>query len=92
MIDLDTLLHENPTWEEVVEFWKDDGEFCGEQYLVAAIERWLQTEEQRKGLFDHRLSIEKMLNGRYVSSDVGDFVESLFTAWNEKLGFEAFNG
>jgi len=33
MIDLDELLNGSPTWEQVVEFWKDDGDFCGEEVL-----------------------------------------------------------
>lgn len=93
MIDLDELLNGSPTWEQVVEFWKDDGDFCGEEYLVQAIERWLLTEDQRKRMFDSRLSIEKMLNGRYVSSGkVGEAVETIYAEWNTKLGFLAFGG
>jgi hypothetical protein len=91
LIDLDTLLHGKPTWEEVVAFWKVDGDFCEEQYLVAAIEKHLLTEEQRKLMFDHHLSIEKMLNGRYVGgAEVSAAVGRIYDEWNAKLGFEAF--
>jgi hypothetical protein len=93
LIDLEEALNGTPTWEQVVEFWRDDGDFCEEHYLVAAIERWLLTEEQRKAMFDHRLSIEKMLNGRYVDSlGVGMLVAGIFEEWNKKLGFKAFGG
>lgn len=87
-IELDELLHGNPTWEQVVAFFKD-GEFSGEEYLISAIERWLQTEEQRKAIFDARLSIEKMLNGRYGEAEEA-LVESIYNAWNTKLGFYDF--
>jgi hypothetical protein len=93
MIDLDGLLNGDPTWEQVVEFWKDDGDFCGEEYLVQAIEKWLLTEDQRKRMFDARLSIEKMLNGRYVGEGkVGETVAAIYAEWNAKLGFKAFGG
>lgn len=93
MIELDELLNETPTWEQVVEFWRDDGEFGEEHYLVNAIERWLLTEEQRKLMFDHRLSIEKMLNGRYAGTKENvKAVSGIFEAWNIKLGFIAFGG
>jgi hypothetical protein len=91
MIDLEELLNGTPTWEQVVEFWKDDGEFCKEYYLVEAIEKWLLTEEQRKIMFDNRLSIEKMLNGRYPCSDeMYKVVHGIYDAWNAKLGFKKF--
>ncbi len=93
MIELDELLNGTPTWEQVVEFWKDDGEFCDEEYLVEAIERWLLTEDQRKKLFEHRLSVEKILNGRYYGAGKeGAFVRSLYDDWNTKLGFNLFGG
>ena len=34
MIDLDELLCGTPTWEEVIEFWSDDGDFCEENILL----------------------------------------------------------
>lgn len=89
MIDLDALLHGTPTWDQVVEFWKDDGEFCGEEYLVPAIEKHLLTEDQRKRMFDAHLSIEKMLNGRYYGRQA-PVVQAIYDEWNAKLGFKAF--
>lgn len=92
MIDLDELLTGNPSWEEVAEFWRNE-DFYEEQYLVEAIERWLLTEDQRKRLFDMRLSIEKILNGRYPCNDeYCNFVRQIFKEWNDKLGFESFSG
>lgn len=61
------------------------GEFPEEHYLVAAIERHLQTESQRKALFEKRLSIEKILNGRYGDADT-QLVRNIFRAWNVILG------
>lgn len=90
LIDLDCLLFGEPTWEQIVAFWKAS-EFCEEKYLVDAIETHLQTEEQRKLMFDNRLSIEKMLNGRYSGGgQVGKVVTQIFKEWNTKLGFDAF--
>lgn len=89
MIDLDCLLHGNPTWEQVVAFWKGEG-FPEEQYTVAAIEKHLLTEEQRQLMFAHRLTIEKMLNGRYGDGEIGKAVQSIYDAWNAKLGYKSF--
>lgn len=88
MICLDELLTGTPTWEQVAEFWRD-GEFCGEEYLVEAIEKHLQTEDQRKRMFNSKLTIEKMLNGRYTA-DVEEDVCAIFAEWNAKLGFKSF--
>lgn len=92
MIDLDELLNGNPTWEQVVEFWRDDGEFYGEQYLVPAIKRWLRTEDQRQRMAKADVSIEEMLNGRYNGERVGGVVQAIFDEWNAKLGFKSFGG
>ncbi len=87
-IELDELLYGTPEWNKVVEFFKE-GEFCGEEYLIATIEKHLQTEEQRQAIFDKKISIEKMLNGRTLG-DVEDFVQSCYDDWNKKLGFKSF--
>ena len=87
MIDLDELLTGTPDWSSVVYFWQY-GEFDNESYLVEAIERYLLTEDQRKLMFDARLSIEKILNGRYSDSSV---VDVIVAEWNAKLGFKAFS-
>lgn len=91
MIDLDELLNGEPTWEQVVEFWKEDGDFCEEKYLVQAIKKHLRTEDQRKRMFDLDISIEEMLNGRYPM-DKFDLVDAIYAEWNKKLGFQAFGG
>ena len=88
MIELHTLLHDDPPWEDVVFFFKD-GEFYKEHFFVAAIKKHLLTEEQRKKLFDLNLSIEECLNGRYTG-DQEEAVYSLYKEWNEKLGFKYF--
>ena len=88
MIELDELLHDQPSWEEVAAFFKE-GEFCEEAYLVSAIKKHLMTEEQRKKLFDLNLSIEECLNGRYAMQDTAA-VKALYREWNTKLGFHHF--
>lgn len=87
-IELEDLLYGTPEWNQVVKFFKE-GEFCGEENLVAAIEKYLQTEEQRKAIFDNKISIEKMLNGRTMG-DVEDLIQSIYDAWNAKLGYKCF--
>jgi len=88
MIELDELLNDNPEWEEVAAFFKS-GEFCDECYLVEAIEIYLLTEEQRKMIFDAKMSIEKMLNGR-TQPDQALIAHQIYDEWNEKLGFKCF--
>lgn len=91
-IDLDQLLfplpETPPSWEEVVDFFQN-GDFPDEPYCIEAIEKYLQTEEQRAAIFEQRLSIEKMLNGRY-EGDKEAFVYSIYAQWNAKLGFQYF--
>jgi hypothetical protein len=86
MICLDEMLFGTPTWEQVVEFFKN-GEFHEEQYDVLAIKKHLLTSEQRQTLFDLNLSIEDMLNGRIGGEQR---VYAIFDQWNEKLGFKCF--
>lgn len=89
-IELDELLHGNPTMAQVADFWKN-GEFYEEHYLVAAIKKHLLTEEQRICLFNLDLSIEDVLNGRIGGGSKWEFVTNvLFPDWNQKLGFESF--
>lgn len=88
MIELDELLSGNPTWEQVVEFWKKD-DFYGEEYLIPAIKRWLRTDEQRKMMADMDISIEEMLNGRY-GGHLEPKVFQIYDEWNAKLGFKSF--
>ena len=89
MIELDQLLSGSATKEQVAEFFRH-GEFYEESYLVAAIEKYLQTESQRQGIYDRRLSIEKILNGNYAGGHC-QFVEQLLRQWNDWLGFENFH-
>jgi hypothetical protein len=93
LVDLDGLLYGDPTWEQVVAFWKEDGDFCEEKYLVEAIKKYLRTEEQRKRLFEVDISIEEMLNGRYQGTARNcKVVQGIYDEWNAKLGFKAFGG
>ena len=44
-------------------------------------------------MFDNRLSVEKVLNGRYpCTKEMCLIVDSIFKEWNDKLGFENFSG
>lgn len=89
IIDLDTLLYGNPTWEQVVQFYKE-GEFCEEQYQVASIKKHLRTPEQKKILDEADLSIEDLLNGRYSKENEIATVSKCIVDWNAKLGFNYF--
>src|SRR4051812_14915063 len=87
-VDLEFILHGDPTLDQVREFWKK-GEFDEEHYLVEAIRRHLLTEVQREEMHNRRVSIEDLLNGRVIG-DHSLWVVIVFAAWNEKLGFMAF--
>jgi hypothetical protein len=41
-------------------------------------------------MFDTRLSIEKMLNGRYSEDEQYAAKDKMFKEWNKKLGFTCF--
>jgi len=88
LIDLDTLLHGEPTWASVLAFWKD-GECHEEQYKAAAIKKYLRTEEDRKLLYERDLSIEDCLNGRYPITQERK-IRKMKKAWNKKLGLKGF--
>ena len=90
-VDLDEVLYGNPSFEDVAAFWRDDGEFHGEEYLIPAIKRWLLTPEERLKMYENDIDISDILNGRYLGSK-SQFVCGLFDAWNQKLGFKAFSG
>lgn len=87
MIDLEDLLHGVPTSAQVKEFFRE-GEFHEESYLVAAIKKWLLTPDQAKTLYENKVSVEDLLNGR-VENDQLD-VAAIFAAWNTSLGFHHF--
>lgn len=88
MIDLDYLLYGTPSWKEIVSFFEDDN-WTGEEYLIQAIKKFLRTEEDRKQLFELDLSIEDILNCRYTQEQE-EKVNSIYSRWNEKLGFKCF--
>lgn len=77
-------------WADVVDYFRN-GSWHEERHQVEAIERHLLTEEQRKELFNRRLSIEKILRGRVYDLEDTVVANKLFTAWNEKLGFECYH-
>lgn len=89
MIDLNELLHGNPSWNQIQDFWKN-GEFDQEYYLIEAIEKHLLTEDQRNKLFYHRLTLEKILNGRFCRGKEEECADNCFKEWNNKLGFKSF--
>ena len=89
-ICLDYILHGEPKPEEVAAFFAR-GEFHEEYYQIAAIEKYLLTEDQRKKMFDANLTIEKMLNGRYTNINKNEeLVRGIYDEWNTKLGFKCF--
>lgn len=58
-----------------------------EEYLVAAIKKYLRTPEQKALIEAKDSSIEDMLNGR-VEND--DWTDGMFQAWNAALGWKEF--
>jgi hypothetical protein len=88
MIELDQLLYGEATPEQVAEFFRN-GDFHGEHYVIEAIEKHLQTEEQRQAIFNAKLSIRKMLNGRYWTGEEA-LVNRIYDEWNTRLGFRHF--
>jgi len=87
-IELDQFLYGEATEEEIRDFW-ENGEFNGEQYLVAAIKKYLRDDEDKQIMFDLDLSIEDMMNGRYTG-DQSDAVHAMYAKWNEKVGHHHF--
>ena len=86
VVDLNFVLFDSPTWDQVVAYWKVDEPWFQEHYHIQAIERYLLTPEQRKRIADYNLTIEKMLNGRYGIAEE-TMVSGIYKEWNEKLGF-----
>ena len=91
-IELDQLLYDPipATPEQVHQFWRY-GEFHDEQYLVAAIKRYLLTESHKQILNQYDFSIEDMLNGRVDARKVPrNIVHSIFRDWNVWLNYDTF--
>ena len=74
--------------DQLTKFWKD-GDFIEECYAVDAIKTYLLTPEQKQWMFDHDLSIEEMLNGRYTWADKNGCYK-IYKEWNYKLRVNAF--
>ncbi len=74
--------------QEVLEDFKEG--FDKEEYLVAAIKRYLYTSEQKQLLDARNISIEDVLNGRIEGADQDSIYNMLFDDWNAKLGFQGF--
>lgn len=74
--------------QEVLDDFKEG--FDKEEYLVAAIKRYLRTPEQKAMLDARDISIEDVLNGRIEGEDQDDIYNALFNDWNAKLGFRGF--
>lgn len=71
------------------EEWIDLGVGESEHYLVKAICQNLLTEAQRAEMFRRDTSIEDVLNGR-TEGEHSEFVQELFNAWNQTLGWKEF--
>lgn len=94
-LDLDALLNfvstlGSGTDDEAIKEFFQKGSFDNEPYLIQAIEKHLQTEDQRKAIYDAHLSIEKILNGRF-GDDHSNLITTIFTEWNAKIGFIYFH-
>jgi len=74
--------------QEVLDDFREG--FDKEEYLVAAIKRYLRTPEQKAILDARDISIEDVLNGRIEGADQDDIYNMLFNDWNAKLGFRGF--
>jgi len=88
-IELDELLEGNPTWPQVVEWFKA-GEFYQEHYLIKAIKKHLRTPQQKATMDKLDMSIEDMLNGRTSGNAMWDAEQKIFDEWNSKLGYKHF--
>lgn len=79
------------TPEELAYVFSDKFCFDDEPNLVMAIKKHLRTEEQRKLMYEHDLSIEDMLNGRViVSSPAYEAQRQILKDWNAKIGHSYF--
>lgn len=87
-IDLDFLLNGNPTWEQIVEYFRE-GDFHEEHYLIQAINRFIIFPSHKTLMSDLGFTIEDMLNGRYTA-DKELAVHKILTDWNNRLGFHHF--
>jgi len=71
------------SWDEVCGYHDD------EHWIVDAIKAHLLTPQQRQWLFEHDLSVEDLLNGRY-GGDLEEEIYKIYDDWNKKLGFKEF--
>jgi hypothetical protein len=60
-----------------------------EEPVVQVIKTRLLNEEDRKWMFDHKLSIEDLLNGRY-SIELQSEVFAIYERWNDRVGIKYF--
>jgi hypothetical protein len=63
--------------------------FDSEEYLVAAIKRYLRDDADKAELYRLDLSIEDVLNGRYGAEDEPHII-TMFEKWNAKIGQKVF--
>ena len=82
-IDIEDVLHGNPAWSDVVEFFVE-GEWFEECYHTQAAKRWLLTPEQKQTLDGHGLSIGDCMRGNYGDAEESD-VRAIYDEWNAKL-------
>lgn len=77
---------------EIVEFLeKLDLGLFEEYMLISFIEKYLVSKKEKEGLRKNKLTIEEILNGRFLYTDKKEeFINSMFSAWNTKLGREMF--
>jgi hypothetical protein len=82
--------NESPTDDEWRLFFSPYCCHDKEEWYIKGIQKYLQTEAQKKALFDMNLSISDLRMSRY-----GGYhrqVCEIFSDWNQKLGFQCFKG
>lgn len=60
-----------------------------EEDLVQGIKEHLLNEDERKFLFDRRLDVTDVLNGRF-HGDLWPEMQKIFDRWNKLIGAKAF--
>ena len=88
MIEMTELLYGNPSWENVQDFFKN-GDFRENEYLIAAIKKYLLTNEQKQIMSTHNFSIQNMLGGQ-IPHELIPIKTNIYQEWNTKLEVKYF--
>ena len=66
--------------------------FDKEEYLVAAIKKYLRTPEQKVKMDAADITIEEILNGRVAGVENQQLVREILNQWNVVAGEKFFSG